>query len=85
MRGLETTLTQKGQVTIPLEIRTRLGLKPRDKVVFEIEGDVVKLRPAKSKVLEWFGSVTPKQRPEDFRKIREEFEQGIADELAREG
>ena len=38
MRERETTLTQKGQVTIPQEIRTQLGLKPKDKVIFEMEG-----------------------------------------------
>ena len=85
MRELETTLTQKGQVTVPAEIRSRLGLKPRDKVVFELEDDVVKIRRAPSKVLKWYGSVTPKQRPEDFRTIRDEFEEAVAQEVDREG
>ncbi len=34
-----TTLTQKGQVTIPKVIRDQLGLKPRQKVSFELTGD----------------------------------------------
>lgn len=85
MHELETTLTQKGQVTVPAEIRSRLGLKPRDKVVFELEDDVVKLRRAQSKVLKWYGSVTPKQRPEDFHRIRDEFEEAVAQEVDREG
>lgn len=84
-RQLETTITRKGQVTIPIEIRSRLGLHPKDKVLFELEGDVVKLRPAPSKVLRWYGSVTPRQRPEDFRKLREEFERGVAEEVISEG
>jgi len=33
-----TTLTRKGQVTLPAEIRRRLGLKEGDKVAF-IEGE----------------------------------------------
>ncbi len=85
MRERETTLTRKGQVTIPVEIRSRLGLKPRDKVVFELEGDVAKLRRAPSKVLKWYGSVTPRQTPEDFRKVRDEFEEAVAEEVDREG
>jgi antitoxin PrlF len=32
-----TTLTSKGQVTIPKEIRDELGLKPSDKIVFSLE------------------------------------------------
>jgi len=85
MRELETTLTQKGQVTIPSEIRSRLGLKPHDKVIFEMEGDTAKLRRAESKILKWYGSVAPRQRPEDFRKVRDAFEEGVAKEVAREG
>ena len=81
MRELETAITKKGQVTIPLEIRSRLGLKPRDKVLFELEGEVVKLRPAQSKVLRGFGAVTPRKRPEDFRELRQEFEKGVAEEV----
>ena len=84
-RQLETTITRKGQVTIPIEIRSRLGLHPKDKVLFELEGDVVKLRPAPSKVLRWYGSVTPRQRPKDFGKLREEFEKGVAEEVISEG
>lgn len=32
------TLTSKGQVTIPKQIRDHLGLKPGSKVEFEIDG-----------------------------------------------
>ena len=59
MDELETTVTQKGQVTIPAEVRSRLGLKPRDKVHFEMRGDVVTLRPVPSRVLRWYGSGAP--------------------------
>lgn len=40
-------LTSKGQVTIPQEIRERLGLLPQTEVEFEIDGDAVKIRPAR--------------------------------------
>ena len=85
MRELETTITQKGQVTIPAEIRSRLGLKPRDKVRFEMQGDTLTLHPASSRLLRWYGSVTPKERPEDFRQVRDEFEEGVAEEVEAEG
>jgi antitoxin PrlF len=84
MRELETKLTQKGQVTIPAEIRHRLGLKPKDVVRFEIEGDEVKLKPATSQLLAGFGAVTPKEKPEDWRKVRAEMEEAAADEVAAE-
>ncbi len=39
-------ITSKGQVTIPVEIREQLGLLPHTEVVFEVEGDAVRLRKA---------------------------------------
>ena len=85
MQEFEASITEKGQVTIPQEIRRIMGLQPHDKVRFEVEGDVVKISRASSKLLQWFGSVTPRNKPEDFQKIREEFEKGVAEEVASEG
>lgn len=40
------TLTTKGQVTIPQDIRLRLGLLPGTRVVFDVVGDSVRIRKA---------------------------------------
>ena len=40
------TLTSKGQVTIPLEIRRTLGLLPGTAVEFDIVGNSVRIRKA---------------------------------------
>lgn len=40
-------ITSKGQVTIPQEIRERLGLLPNCEVKFDIVGDSVRLRKAR--------------------------------------
>ena len=85
MQEYETSVTEKGQVTIPQDIRRLLGIQPLDRVRFEVEGDVVKISRAESKLLKWYGSVTPKNRPEDFKKIREEVEKGVAEEVVSEG
>lgn len=37
-------ITSKGQVTIPQEIRERLGLQPETEVVFDVVGNTVRLR-----------------------------------------
>ncbi len=37
-------VTTKGQVTIPREIRDRLGIHPGSTVEFTVDGDVVRLR-----------------------------------------
>lgn len=39
-------VTSKFQATIPLAVRRKLGLKPGDAVVFEIENDSVRVRRA---------------------------------------
>ena len=46
MREIPATITSKGQLTLPAEVRRHLGLKTRDRVVFVIaaEPDSVKLR-----------------------------------------
>ena len=40
-------ITSKGQVTIPIEIRERLGLLPETEVEFEIAGNAVRIRRAR--------------------------------------
>ncbi len=42
-------ITTKGQVTIPREIRARLGLLPHTRVVFELAGDHARIRKADAK------------------------------------
>lgn len=39
-------LTSKGQVTIPRDIRQKLGLLPDTEVVFDVVGDSVRIRKA---------------------------------------
>ena len=85
MKHLETTMTQKGQVTIPAAIRARLGLRAKDRVRFEIEGDEVKLKPARSNLLAGFGAVAAHQRPEDWHEVEDAVEQLLAADVAAEG
>jgi AbrB family looped-hinge helix DNA binding protein len=49
---METTLTSKGQATIPKHIRDRLGLKAGSRLVFEVnkDGELV-LRPVDDSAL----------------------------------
>jgi AbrB family looped-hinge helix DNA binding protein len=42
-------ITSKGQVTIPVEIRERLGLLPNSEVEFEVDGTAVKIRKARGR------------------------------------
>jgi AbrB family looped-hinge helix DNA binding protein len=69
MKEITTTITQRGQVTIPAEVRKLLGVKPRDKVAFTIEADRVHLAAASFTLESAYGSVKPSRRPEDFEEL----------------
>ena len=69
MTDITMTVTQRGQVTIPAEVRRVLGVKPRDKVTFTIEGKEVRLAPAAFTLSSAYGSVEPSKRPEDFEEL----------------
>ena len=45
MQVLTATVTQKGQVTIPIEMRNILGIKPYSKVIVSLSNRAVKLEP----------------------------------------
>jgi AbrB family looped-hinge helix DNA binding protein len=65
------TVTTKGQVTIPAEVRRLLGVKPHDKVIFQIAEGRVELRPAGMTLEDTFGAVKPRKRPEDFQELHD--------------
>lgn len=55
----ETTLTSKGQVTVPREIRDRLGLASGDKLAFTLLSDgTVVMRAKRRRLADLAGSVT---------------------------
>jgi AbrB family looped-hinge helix DNA binding protein len=64
-------LTQKGQVTIPQEVRKKLGLLPREKVAFVIRDDEVLLKPAPT-FLSLYGSVKAHRKYTD-----DDFDQAV--------
>lgn len=59
-----TTLTQKGQVTIPAPVRKALGLKRGDQVQFTLKKKVAQIKPAKKfSIMSLYGSLKPRVRP----------------------
>jgi antitoxin PrlF len=44
----ESTLTSKGQTTIPRDIRRLLGLKKNDRILYEVADGKVVIKPAPS-------------------------------------
>ena len=90
MKESLTTVTRKGQITLPAEIRRSLGIKEGDKVavslvaVSEGEGLQAVVRPVRSVAEMTFGAVRPRKRPEDFKELRRAFEEGTAEQVMAE-
>jgi len=55
-----STLTSKGQITLPKEIRDRLGLRIGDRIRFRETADgTVVLEPETGSLMALFGALTP--------------------------
>ncbi len=85
MKEFTSSVSPKGQVTIPIKIRKRLGVKPKDKVAFYIEGDEVKIAPVTSALDESYGSVAPLKPPRNWNEIEEIAREEQAQSAVREG
>jgi len=65
-----STITAKGQTTVPIEIRRALGLGPREKIVYQIDGDVVRIKAARGSLLESAGALADDQPAQDRARER---------------
>ena len=82
-----TTVTRKGQVTIPVDIRRELNIQEGDKVSFSIlpgESTVILVRPVQSVAEMTYGIVASLSaegettEPVDLNATRELFEEEVA-------
>ena len=57
------TVSAKGQITLPAKTRRAVGIKPRDRVVIEVDGGSIRVRPVRDFFeLEGFlGSAFPRE------------------------
>lgn len=78
-------VSTKGQVTIPRPIREALNLKRGDSLVFTAGEDKITATPLQGDFLELYGSVKPRRRPEDFKKIRKQVVKAVARNATSEG
>lgn len=77
-----TTITQKGQATIPAPIRKKLGMRPNTKIVFELKNETeASIRP----VADFFamkGSIKSK-KPFNIRLMEKAVEDAIKIQYAK--
>ena len=82
-----SVLTSKGQMTIPKEVRKALNLRPSEKVIIVVEGNRAILQPLRGNLLDIGGSVkiTEREKPIEFKKVREEVKKRVAKKIATRG
>lgn len=80
----EATITSKGQVTIPKEVRERLGVRPGGKVRFTLEdGNRVVMTPAHLSIQRLFGMLGKPPRSATLEQMDEAIRQGAVDRYLR--
>lgn len=84
---LATPLTQKGQLTMPAEVRRHLGVGPRDRIEWVIADDGhVEVQVARSRVREMAGRIKPLPGREglDYEEVRHLILEDLADKSVRD-
>jgi len=76
-----SSMTQKGQITIPLFIRKKLSLKKGEKLSFILEKDYIKIFPSNS-FFSYRGALSSK-KPFDIKKMREAVKRGLKKRYAK--
>ena len=61
-----SSVSPKGQITIPVAIRRLLGVKPKDTVAFAIKDGQVTISPARFSLESAFGSLEPPRGVEEY-------------------
>ncbi len=80
----EAKMTSKGQITVPKDIRMKLGLKPGDRIRFLLEADGrVRLMPAKRDISELVGILPKPRRVVSIEEMDDAIARAVAEKYAR--
>jgi antitoxin PrlF len=75
-------VTSKGQITIPIEVREKLGIKPGDRVRFvENEKGEIVLKPKTGSIMDLRGIVKWTGKPVTIEEMNETIGRGWAGQL----
>lgn len=81
MKEITTTITRRGQVTVPVQVQRLLGVKPRDKVTFAIEHKTVHLVPVTFTLESVYGSVASLGKSASFKELSRKIKDAKAEEF----
>ncbi len=83
MRQVSSRITERGQATIPVEVRRLLGLEPHDRIVFVIGEDGVQVARGTSAVDRTAGAMRSSKQRRGVREVRVAAEIAIARDAVR--
>ena len=75
-------VTERGQTTLPSQVRKALGLKPHDSIIYLIEDDRVVIIPLRGDVLDLRGRLKVKKKI-DFKSLREDTKVAVANKIVK--
>ena len=80
-----TTVTEKGQITIPKDIRQSLGLGKGDRVLFILEAEraILVPLPKKGQLSDLYGVLRARRPYPGQTIIRDEIQRGLGDRISR--
>ena len=78
------TVTVKGQVTIPVEVRRKLDIRQGDQLLFMVEGDRIVLNQVNQRPLsELYNSLPATRSFPGHQAIRQELRTELGERIAR--
>jgi AbrB family looped-hinge helix DNA binding protein len=85
VRGFVSSVSPKGQITIPMEIRRMLDIKPKDKVAIQFDEGTVTITPAHVRLDSFYQQVSALGQPRDINELTEIAADEHAHKAARAG
>ena len=80
-----SSISPKGQITLPADIRKELGLKPKDRVAIELQDGRISIQPAVSRLRLHYQRAGKLNQPLTWHEIEEIAHEEHAERAAREG
>jgi AbrB family looped-hinge helix DNA binding protein len=80
-----SSVSPKGQITLPAAIRRELGIEPKDRVAITLVNGTVQVMPAAQRLRRHFGTVPPLSPPRDWEDVEAIAGADHADHVAGEG
>jgi AbrB family looped-hinge helix DNA binding protein len=80
-----SSVSPKGQITLPMDLRKELAIEPRDIVVIELEDGKIRIESAKSRLQSVYQSIPALDPPRDWNEITQSVWDEFADRNAQTG